>query len=53
LYPINALNVIQTLKAVDHQLVALVSEDRVNRPHCTHDLVNVAAKLGYDLDNLS
>src|SRR5258708_27904410 len=46
---IDPVDIIETLEAIDHQLVTLISHDGVDRPHCTDDGLNLTAKTSDDI----
>gem|GEM_PF-5792074 len=45
---IDAIDVTQALETIDHQLVALVADDRINGPHGSDDGLNLATELRRD-----
>ena len=45
---VDAVDVIQPFQPVDHQLLALVAEDGVDRAHRADDRLNIAAELRHD-----
>jgi hypothetical protein len=49
---VDAIDVVQPLQAGDHQIVALITHDRVNRPHRADNRLNPAAKSTNNMGDL-
>jgi hypothetical protein len=50
---VDAINEDQPLEATDHQFVALITHDGIDRSHVADDRLNAAAKLSDDYGELS